>query len=574
MRTITEIQTLLDRLDELPADQLEDQDLDFKEWNARSMADAVELAVEAAVCMANGGGGIVVFGVNDKAVGRSEAIVGVPPEIDINRLRRAIYDSTDPHLTPVIEAIPVPEGTGRILVMQIFGGLAPYTDTAGRAKVRIGTDCMPLTGSMRRRIAVEGGDYTDTLLPGPPEDYISPTALERLRTVARRERAPEELLRLTDLDLLESLELIRDGRLTRAGLLLAGAENSLRAHVPGYAWTYLAMESETVYSHRADGTEAIAVALERLSERIMAANPLETIQQGLFHFEYRTYPEIALREALLNAFCHRDFQLAGPVLVKQFSNAIQISSPGGFIGGITSENVLHHTPVARNPRLVEALIRLRLVNRGNLGISRMFTAMLVEGKEPPSIVEAGESVVVSFAARPFSVAMRTFVADEEAAGRPLDVDHLIILRYLLRHRELDTATAARICQRPESKAREILSEMEIRRGYLERGGTGSGTYWTLRPDVHRRLAGPGDPERDRRIDWEAAKTRVLSILRQRHLRGEAGLSNTQIRAITHLDRKQVVRLMNELRTETEGQVTVEGERKGARWVFRPNPEQL
>lgn len=197
--------------------------------------------------------------------------------------------------------------------------------------------------------------------------------------------------------------------------------------------------------------------------------------------------------------------------------------------------------------------------------------MLVEGKEPPLITEVGDSVVVSFAAGRFSLAMRTFVADEEAAGRPLDVDHLIILRYLLRHPELDTATAARICQRPETKAREILSEMEIRRAYIERGGTGSGTYWTLRPELHRRLAGPGDPERDRRIDWEAAKTRVLSILKQRHSRRHGGLSNKEIRAITRLDRKQVVRLMNELRAETKGQVQVEGKRKGARWVFRPQP---
>jgi ATP-dependent DNA helicase RecG len=63
--------------------------------------------------------------------------------------------------------------------------------------------------------------------------------------------------------------------------------------------------------------------------------------------------------------------------------------------------------------------------------------------------------------------------------------------------------------------REVLSEMERDLGYLERGGTGRGTYWTLRPDFHYRLSAPGHPERDRRIDWEAAKTRVLSILKGR-----------------------------------------------------------
>ncbi len=569
MRTVSEVGMLLHRLDEVCADDLEDQDLDFKEWNSRSMADAVALAVETAICMANGGGGTVVFGISDKTIGRTDAVLGVPPEVDVNRLRRSIYDQTDPKLTPVIEPLLVPEGTGRLLIMQIFGGLPPYTDTAGRAKVRVGTDCQPLTGTMRRRIAVETGesDFTDTLLPGEPSGYLSAVALEQLRSGARRERAPEDLLRRTDLDLLGTLGVLRNGHLTRAGLLLAGSESAIREHVPGYIWTHFSMQSDTGYENRLDGAEAIPFALERISERIMASNPVRTVPHGLFHFEYRTYPEIALREALLNAFCHRDFQLAGPVLVKQYPSKLRISNPGGFIGGIRPDNVLHHTPVDRSPRLVEALIRLRLVNRGNLGVARMFSAMLVEGKEPPTIDERGDSVSITFVAGPFSNAMRTFVAQEQDAGRELTVDHLIILRYLLRHAEIDTGTAARICQRMESDGREILSEMEIFRAYLERGGTGGGTYWALRPELHRRMAGPGDPERDRRIDWEAAKTRVLSILRQRSIRGESGLSNSDIRAITHLNRYQAVRLMDQLRTETEGQVDVLGERKNARWVF-------
>ena len=115
MRDSREILALLDALDEHPASELEAQDLDFKEWSRRSLADAVALVVEMAICMANGGGGTTVFGVNDKRLGRSEAIRGVPVEIDVNRLKKAVYDSTDPKLTPVFEEIAVPEGTGRIL---------------------------------------------------------------------------------------------------------------------------------------------------------------------------------------------------------------------------------------------------------------------------------------------------------------------------------------------------------------------------------------------------------------------------------------------------------------------------
>lgn len=87
------------------------------------------------------------------------------------------------------------------------------------------------------------------------------------------------------------------------------------------------------------------------------------------------------------------------------------------------------------------------------------------------------------------------------------------LQYLLRHTELDTVTAARLCQRQEAEIREVLSEMERSFGYLDRGGVGKGTYWTLRSEFSSRLSAPGHPDRDRRIEWETAKTRVLSILK-------------------------------------------------------------
>ena len=70
-------------------------------------------------------------------------------------------------------------------------------------------------------------------------------------------------------------------------------------------------------------------------ERIGADNPITTVKQGLFHFEYRAYPEIALREVLMNAFCHTDLRAGGPIIVKHYPTKIVIGNPGGFIAGIT-----------------------------------------------------------------------------------------------------------------------------------------------------------------------------------------------------------------------------------------------
>jgi ATP-dependent DNA helicase RecG len=569
MRELTEIRSLLDRLEEVEADALETQDLDFKEWPAEPR-QAIKLAVDIAICMANGGGGSVVLGVRDRVVGRAKAILGVPPETEIHQLKRDIYERTAPKLTPDIHELHVLEGTGRLLVMQVHGGLSPYTNTAGAGTVRKGNACVPLTGDLREKLMVERGDadFTAAIVPEPAQSLISAAAMERLRDQARQEQAPIDLLRKSDLDLLGAIGVLRDGQLTRAGLLIAGQAEAIGRHLPNFGWTHERMKSATAYDNRADGRDenalALPLALAAIEARINADNPISTIEHGLYHFEYRAYPTIALREALLNALTHLDLRLASPVLVKQYPRRLEITNPGGLVGGITSANILHHPPLARNLQLVQALARLRLVNRSNLGIGRMFEAMLVEGKEPPLIIDEESAVRVVFkrqeTARPF----REFIAEEGKTGRTLDVDHLLVLRYLLSHPEIDTSTAAELCQRRDAEMRDILDEMVQIFDYLERGGAGRGSWWRMKPALHRRLEGLGHAERDQRIDWDVAKTRVLNMLKQRARRGEPGLTNAGIREVTAYDRQQVNRLIHEL--EAEG-VRMQGHGRGSCYTY-------
>lgn len=567
MRTTEQILEILPQLDHVIADELEEQDLDFKEWITRSMDDSVRMVVEMAVCMANGGSGTVVFGVKDKVIGRGAAIIGVPPEVDINRLKRAVYDSTDPKITPVFDQLSVPEGSGRLLIMQIYPGIPPYTDSTGTAKIRIGKDCQPLTGSLRRRLMVETGetDATATTVAGDWQSHTSPTALEQLRTISAAEKAPRELLALSDEELLLSLGCLTRKELTRAGLLLCGKPESIRAIFPSFLWTYLRMDSDTSYTDRRDGHEALPLALDQFEERIALDNPISTLEVGMIHAEVRSYPQIALREALLNALCHADFRLPGPILVKQFPDRLEISNPGTFIGGISPSNILHHPPVPRNPALVDALAKLRLVNRSNLGIGRMYESLLIEGKEPPDIQELGETIVVTFRKQDVSAPFRAFVAEESQKGRILGVDELLILQFLLRHTELETTHAATLCQRTDAAMRATLSRMERDDAWIERGGTGRGTYWTLSRVFAQRLnAVP--PESVSRIDWESAKTRVLSMLKQRCSSEPPGMSNAEIRSVLKFHRNQVFKLLQELRTENS-QVISTGHGAGARYEW-------
>lgn len=71
----------------------------------------------------------------------------------------------------------------------------------------------------------------------------------------------------------------------------------------------------------------------------------------------------------------------------------------------------------------------------------------------------------------------------------------------------------------------------------------------MHPDLYNRLSDDEQGEARRRIDLEAAKTRVLSILMERTRKGEPGLQNKDIRKITRYDRSQVTRLLRELRND-------------------------
>lgn len=564
MRTKTEIEALLDELNTKCADDLEAQDLDFKEWDVKSYADSGAIVLETVICLANAEGGTIVIGVKDNVIGRSKAILGVPTDFDSNKLKQMIYDNTDPRLTPVVEELPVLEGSGRLIAVHVHPGMPPYTDRKGRAKIRVGKDCQPFTGSMRQRVLAASGEH-DLLrqeIDGPPSDLLSPSGMERLRQIALKQNAPKELLQKTDQNLLEQLLLVRGGRMTKGGLLLVGRDDAISEIFPSYAWSYLLMRSGSDYIDRSDGKECIAIAIGRIEDRIMAHNPLTTMRQGLLHFEYRTYPEVAIREALLNAFVHADYRIPGLIQIKQFEDRLEIANPGGLIGGVAPDNILRHTPISRNPSLVNALIPLRLVNRSNLGVHRMYEAMLQEGKEPPIIRDAGDSVRVSFLRSDFSFAFRAFVAEAAHDGSLLSLEELLIMQYLLRHGEIDELTAAHICQQEPREAKENLRKMQKKK-ILQCIGRGNSSIWLLAPKVEQKLVPQSDSSATARV--AVASQRILETLQSQYEVGKAGLTNTELREITGLERDQVKYVMQRMREQ--GLVRSTGRGRTARWIL-------
>ena len=148
--------------------------------------------------------------------------------------------------------------------------------------------------------------------------------------------------------------------------------------------------------------------------------------------------------------------------------------------------------------------------------------------------------------------------------------HDLLIHYLLRHGEINLVTAADICQQHEREARESMRRLDSKFAVLESHSRGMDTKWRLRAEVERRLTSDTSPTRSRQAQMEAAISTILRVLRERHERGEPGLSNAEIRDLTSLDREQVKYVMRKIRQD--GMVT-SSRGAGAVWTYIPNGER-
>jgi ATP-dependent DNA helicase RecG len=115
------------------------------------------------------------------------------------------------------------------------------------------------------------------------------------------------------------------------------------------------------------------------------------------------YPKEAILESLVNAVIHRDYYIQNEIQIKIFDNQIEIISPGGFAGGVTSKNILNHERFSRNPMLVRTLFKIsslekekknRLNQDQGEGIKTIVNSMRKAGLADPIFKEEDDSVVV------------------------------------------------------------------------------------------------------------------------------------------------------------------------------------
>jgi ATP-dependent DNA helicase RecG len=440
-----------------PARDLETDRLEFKQED-RDVRRTLELVADAVICLANNEGGHVVLGVPD----RPEADLaswGVRAVITVDTLRRGVFDRTRPPLSVPVEETQ--EAGTRFLCVTVPKGATFYANAAGTATRRLARNCIPFTPAEQHQAAAARGYFDwSAESSGVSRDALAAEEIARLRrllVLAGR----DDLSRLDDPQLLRDLRLsLDDDSVTRAGMLLLGKESELAATIPTYGYAYQYRQSPGSESTaRLRGARPILAAVELLLDAVGARSQTHSISiEGGVQLQIRDYPQEAIREVVVNAFIHRDFEQGAAVEVEHSAEALSVTSAGGLVYGVTPENILTHPSTPRHRLLMETVTLLQVAERSGQGIDRTYRELLRAGKPPPTILDDGVQVRVVLPGGTGNDAFARFVAnlDGQLGG---DVEVLLALSHLRDRRSINASQLAALAQRSPAEAKGVLDRL-------------------------------------------------------------------------------------------------------------------
>lgn len=175
--------------------------------------------------------------------------------------------------------------------------------------------------------------------------------------------------------LLNKARITKGGRITRAALLLLGKDESAHFLSPAdvkMSWI-LREESGVTRSSQHFGPPFL-LSSDRIFSHIRNL-VLERMPDGtLFPEALQQYDGWVIREALHNAIAHQDYTLGGKINLNEFPDRLVLSNLGQFIPPSVEWMLQHQSPPEhyRNQWLIDAMIRLRMIDQVGSGIRRMF----------------------------------------------------------------------------------------------------------------------------------------------------------------------------------------------------------
>lgn len=187
---------------------------------------------------------------------------------------------------------------------------------------------------------------------------------------------------------LEKLGLLKGGRLLNAATLFfsKGASMELRCAVFGTTDTATIID-------RQDYKGNVLELIEEAQKYILRNIHIGMRVDGLYRKDIPEISAEAMREAIINAFCHRDYRDPDYIHVAIFKDRVEIRNPGGLFGNLTIKDLRRgHVSKRRNPLIADLFRRIEMVEAWGRGMP------LILKKEPTArFKEIADTFVVSFA---------------------------------------------------------------------------------------------------------------------------------------------------------------------------------
>ena len=442
--------------------------------------------VDEIVGMTNTKGGTLYLGVEDNG-----EVTGVHPKHkDAIGVTALIANSTVPSVS--VRAEVITEEEKDVLKIEIPVSRTVVSTSSGKMlRRRLKADGSPEVIPMysyevvTRLSELALLDFSAGPLAGATIEDFDPNQRIRLRNIIQNKPGGEKnLLGLQDDELDKALRLTTevDGKIypTVTGMLLIGKESSIEKLMPTAKASFQVLEGTKVRVNIETSGPLLEV-FEKFETYVDAWNPEREIEYAIPEFD-----KAAFREGLINAFCHRDYTMLGTVRVLIDDEGMTISSPGGFIDGVTVDNLLTVEPHGKNPALADALKRIGLAEKTGRGIDRIYEGSIIYGRPWPDFSETTSTNVKLFIQRAKADNRFTkLIADEQnRLGKPLSIYSLMILSLLKNERRMDLARVVSMTHLSESKIRSSIENL-IEDGLIEGSGNGKSRTYTLSGRVYK-----------------------------------------------------------------------------------------
>jgi len=401
-------------------------------------------------------------------------------------------------------------------------------------------------------------DVTRRPLAEATVDDLDPVWRARLPQVIEENRGDMSLLALDEQQRDAALGLLSrqpDGRWvpTMLGLLLVGKESALHNFVPTHEVAFQVVQGADVHTNLFSRAPLLRI-FEWLNTVMEPVNPEQEFFRGPYRVGIPRVDRQAFREAVANALVHRDYSVLGTVFVRLKDDVLSISNPGGFISGVSVDNLLITEPRARNPALADAFKRLGLVERNGRGVELILRGQLLYARPQPSYSQSNAyTVVLRIPLVAADVVFMQMITEEETRrGRPLPIESLIALSTLRQHKRLSSAELATLIQKNVAEAAAVLQALQ-ELGFVQSQGRGKTSAYVLSPSTHERLGSKS--EHVRQAAFAVPQQRAMI---QEYAASHGAITTAEVMDLCGLSEDQARRRLKDL--VGEGRLEEEGAR--------------